>query len=230
MLKIIEKLSKSFMYHQNEIFPHLHSILNPELAKNVWPTLVWIQEANVFFEKRNTSWEVDLLLPIWLGCCATVVDVSKVTDLFRHFFYNFLFLQQQKIVCIKWQEQKSPPTSNMPFFILLRKQTIIKLQIVTIPTLSTAELFSSVCLYVAPFFLFFSLSRFCWKFHMKRIWYRWRPVNARVCIKFSQTYSLFSQKLMKQLCTISLWFSFFFWSVTAKKKNSVTVGMNGETI
>lgn len=36
----------------------------------------------VQFGKWNTSWEADLLLPVWLGCRA-VVDIFKVTDLVR---------------------------------------------------------------------------------------------------------------------------------------------------
>lgn len=124
------------------------------------------------FGKWNTSWKVDLLLPIWLGClcCCWYVQSSGFSS-FSFFFSSFHYF----CCCKKYFNEFSTP-----FLTLFRKWSIIK-KTAVMPTLSTVELFSSASVYVGFFLLCCVLEISFEAYMLSR-----RQDNAQVCLTFSQ--------------------------------------------
>lgn len=103
-----------------------------------------------------------------VGCLRAVVDVFRVVDLVCLVF--FLFISLFSLLLGKKEHFNECSTL---FLTLFGKNTVM-------PTLSTVELFSSVCVYVV-----FLLSRLL-KISYEAYMVSWRQDNAQVCSTFSQ--------------------------------------------
>lgn len=136
----------------------------------LWKRRMFFFSTVVSFGKWNTSWEADLLLPVWLSCRA-VVDVFKVTDLVRLVFFYLYFII---FVVAKKKKKESFNEQYAISHSLCEKKTIIKMQLN-----QHCQLWN----YSVQFVCMLSFcSRVCWKFHMKRIWYR----GDKIMLKFVQ--------------------------------------------